>query len=152
MLKMVHPHNQSQKVLHNHYLFVVSFDFGRPGGFVLLFAFAPWLWTQSRHTDVSSILLGFPDQFIGLSWTFSFISWFKLEYGCFTKLCWSLLYNTVNQLYVYIHPLLGPPSYIPIPLITEHWAELPALYNSFPLLLLLLLLSRFSCVQLCATP
>ena len=104
------------------------------------------------HTDISSILLVFPDQLIGLSGTFSFISWFKLEYGCFTKVCWFLLFNTVNQIYVCIPPLLlGLPSYIPIPLIAEHWAELPALYNSFPLLLLLLL-SCFSRVRLCATP
>ena len=29
---------------------------------------------------------------------------FKLEYTCFTMLCSFLLYNSVNQLYVYIYP------------------------------------------------
>ena len=44
----------------------------------------------------------------------------------------------VNQLYVYIHTFpLGPPTYPltppPLQVITEHWAELPVLYSSFPL-------------------
>ena len=51
-------------------------------------------------------------------------------------LCSFLLYNEVNQLYVYIYSLpLGPPSHPPIPLIqvtTEHQGELPALYSRFP--------------------
>ena len=49
-----------------------------------------------------------------LSFLFSFseFSFFlKLEDNCFTMLCWFLLYNNVNQLYVYICPLpLNPPS------------------------------------------
>ena len=41
---------------------------------------------------------------------------FLLEYNCFTVLCWFLLYNEVNQLYVYMYPLpLGPPSSPPHP-------------------------------------
>ena len=55
-------------------------------------------------------------------------------------LCQLLLYNKVNQLYVYIYPLpLGPPSH-PMPpfhpskVTTEHRAELPILHSSFPLL------------------
>ena len=52
-------------------------------------------------------------------------------------LCQCLLYNRVNHLYVHIYPLpLGPPSQpTPIPpfwVITEHGAELPAPYSSFP--------------------
>jgi len=39
------------------------------------------------------------------------LTFFNLGYSCFTKLCWFLLYNKVNQLYVYIYPLLlGPPT------------------------------------------
>ena len=35
-----------------------------------------------------------------------------LEYNCFTILYYFLLYNEVNQLYVYIYPLPpGPPSH-----------------------------------------
>ena len=56
---------------------------------------------------------------------------------------------------IHISPLSQPSSHPPLsqPLqvITEHQAELPVLYSSFPLLLLLLL-SRFSRVRLCATP
>ena len=42
------------------------------------------------------------------------------EYNCFTTLCYFLLYNTVDQLYVYIHSLppglpLHPPSHSSIP-------------------------------------
>ena len=53
-------------------------------------------------------------------------------------LCQFLLYNEVNQLYVYLYPLpLGPPSpptpFPPIQVITEHRAELPVLYGRFPL-------------------
>ena len=41
---------------------------------------------------------------------FTFLS-LKLRYSCLTMLCWLLLYNEVNQPYVYIHPLpLEPPS------------------------------------------
>ena len=35
-----------------------------------------------------------------------------LEYNCFTMLCYFLLYNKVNQLYLYIYPLPFDP---PIP-------------------------------------
>ena len=42
-----------------------------------------------------------------------------LEYNCFTMVCWFLLYNKVNQLYVYIYPhipsLLRLPPTLPIP-------------------------------------
>ena len=41
---------------------------------------------------------------------------FFLEYNCFAILCWFLLYNEVDQLHVYIYPLLlGPPSQLPTP-------------------------------------
>ena len=66
---------------------------------------------------------------------------FKLEYNCFTMLCWFLLYNKVNQPYVNTHPLpLGFPSH-PLPsspsqVISEHRAELPVLYSGFPFTIL----------------
>ena len=47
----------------------------------------------------------------------------------------ALLCNEVNQLYVYMHPLLlGLPShpFAYILVITEHQAELSVLYSSFP--------------------
>ena len=45
------------------------------------------------------------------TWESLFI-FFKLEYNCFTMLCQCLLYNKVNQLYVYIHllPLGSSPT------------------------------------------
>ena len=53
-----------------------------------------------------------------------------LEYNCFTMLCQFLLYNKVNQLYVYIHPhipaLLRLLPILPIPplqVVTEHRAD-----------------------------
>ena len=61
---------------------------------------------------------------------------FLLEYNCFTMLCQFLLYNKVSQLCVCIYPLpLELPSAHPIPplwVITEHQAEFPVLYSSFP--------------------
>ena len=42
-----------------------------------------------------------------------------LEYNCFTMVCYFLLYNKLNQLYMYIYPqissLLRLPSILPIP-------------------------------------
>ena len=42
-----------------------------------------------------------------------------LEYNCFTMVCYFLLYNKVNQLYVYVYPhisfLLHLPPTLPIP-------------------------------------
>ena len=62
-----------------------------------------------------------------------------LEYNCFTMLYYFLLFNEVNQLYVYIYPFpLGPPSQHPSPIppiwvIREHQAEPLVLYSSFTL-------------------
>ena len=63
-----------------------------------------------------------------------------LEYNCFTMVCQSLLYNKVNQLYVYIYPhissLLRLPPTLPIPplqVVTKHGADLPVLCSCFPL-------------------
>ena len=63
-----------------------------------------------------------------------------LEYNCSTMVCYFLLYNKVNQPYIYIHPhissLLHLPPILPIlPLwvITKHRADLPVLCGCFPL-------------------
>ena len=63
-----------------------------------------------------------------------------LEYNCFTMLCQFLLYNKVNQLYVYIYPhipsLLHFPPILPIPhlqVVTKHRADLPMRCSCFPL-------------------
>ena len=55
-------------------------------------------------------------------------------------LCQFLLYNKVNQLYVYIYPhipsLLRLPLTLPIPplqMVTKHQADLPVLCSCFPL-------------------
>ena len=71
---------------------------------------------------------------------FFFFLTFLLEYNCFTMLCYFLLYNKVNQLYIYIYPhiysllLLPPTLHIP-PLYvdTKHQADLPVLCSCFPL-------------------
>ena len=46
-------------------------------------------------------------------------------------LCWFLLYNEVNQLYIHIYPLLEPPSHPPnLTLLGHHRAELTVLYTA----------------------
>ena len=52
--------------------------------------------------------------------------------------CWFLLYNKVNQLYIYIHPHISsllrlPPSLPPLQVVTKHGADLPVLCGCFPL-------------------
>ena len=79
--------------------------------------------------------------------------------------CVTSALQSLNQLWVYIYPLpleppSHPPSISPLRVITEHQAELPVLYSSFPLAIcfthdsvyMLMLLSHFSHVRLCATP
>ena len=63
-----------------------------------------------------------------------------LEYNCFTRVCQFLLYNKVNQLYVYIYPhissLLHLPPTLLIPslqVVTKHRADLLVLCGCFPL-------------------
>ena len=74
---------------------------------------------------------------------FFFSIFFKtslLEYNCFISLCQFLLYNKVNQLYVYlcshIPSLLRLPPTLPIPplqVVTKHQADFPVLCGCFPL-------------------
>ena len=63
-----------------------------------------------------------------------------LEYNCFTITCQFLLYNKVNQLYLYIYPhissLLRLPPTLPIPplrVVIKHRSYLPVLCSCFPL-------------------
>ena len=63
-----------------------------------------------------------------------------LEYNCFTMVHQFLLYNKVNQLYIYIYPhilsLLRLPHTLPIPplqVVTKHLADLAVLCGCFPL-------------------
>ena len=74
-----------------------------------------------------------------LSFFLSFLT-SLLEYNCFTMVCQFLLYNKVNQLYIYIYPhissLLRLPRTLPIPplqVVTKHRADLPVLCGCFPL-------------------
>ena len=77
-------------------------------------------------------------------------------------LCQFLLYNKVNQLYVYIYPhipsLLHLPPTLPIPPlqgVTKHRADLPVLYSCFPLAIfffLILFIYLFIYFWLCWVP
>ena len=65
-----------------------------------------------------------------------------LEYKCFPMLCQFLLYNKVNQLYVYIYLhipiLLSLPSTLHIPslqVLTKHQVDLLVLCSNFPLVI-----------------
>ena len=65
---------------------------------------------------------------------FNFFLTFLLEYNCFTMVCQFLLYNKVNQLFIYIYShtssLLRLP---PFQLVTKHRVDLPVLCNCFRL-------------------
>ena len=67
--------------------------------------------------------------------TIIFLIYFQLKDNCFTVLHQFLLYNSVNQQYVYKYPLPSqPPDPHPISVlqvITEPQAELPVLYGRF---------------------
>ena len=63
-----------------------------------------------------------------------------LEYNCFTTVCQFLLYNKVNQLYIYIYPHISsllhlPPTLpiLPLQVGKKHRADLPVPCGCFPL-------------------
>ena len=74
----------------------------------------------------------------------NFLKKFLLEYSWFTMLSWFQAYSKLNQLYIYIYPLLFR--------FFSHIGHHRVLRRVPYALLLLLLLSRFSRVRLCATP
>ena len=87
----------------------------------------PYIWIWST-----------PSSRFKLSPSFFFLTCL-LEYNCFTMVCQFLLYNKVNQLYVYIYPhissLLHLPPTLPIPplqVVTKHRGDLPVLCSCFP--------------------
>ena len=65
-------------------------------------------------------------------------SYFKLGYGCFPMLYWFLLYNRMNQpfIYTFVYPLsLGPPSNLTpshLSRSAQSTALSPLCYSSFP--------------------
>jgi len=64
-------------------------------------------WAKEGLCATTVVFFFFLSDFID-----SFCSFFKLDYNYITVLCLFLLYNKVNQLYVYIHPFpLEPPSH-----------------------------------------
>ena len=68
--------------------------------------------------------------------------------------CYFLLYNKVNQPYVYEYPLpleapFHPPTPIPpLQVITEHQGELPVLYSLYPLAILHIVVYIHQCYSL----
>ena len=79
--------------------------------------------------------------FLNLLSSFFFLT-SLLECNCFTMLFQFLLYNKVNQLYIYIYPhissLLCLPPTLSIPhlqVVTNHQADLPVLCGCFPLVI-----------------
>jgi len=92
-------------------------------------------WTELKFWQKNSSIINFTCKFIlhlfgfcGViyyksvnKWNISylmyivfFLFFLKLEDNCFILLCWFLLYNSMNQLYISIYPLsLEPPSHNP---------------------------------------
>ena len=79
-----------------------------------------------------------------------------IEYNCFTTVCQFLLYNKVNQLYIYIYPHISSllclsPSHPPIPplqVVTKHGADFPLLCGCFPIAILHLVVYICPCHSL----
>jgi len=70
--------------------------------------------------------------------------------NCSSVLCCFLPYNNVNQPWIYIYPSLlnlpqPPASHLSR---SSHWADLPVLYNSFPLTILPMVMYMFQCYSL----
>ena len=101
----------------------------------LFFRFFPHIGHQRALSRVPCAI-----QQVLINYLFYFIFLTSLlEYNCFTMLCQLLLYNKVNQLYVYIHPHISsllrlPPSHPPYPTpLGGHRADLPVQCSCFPL-------------------
>ena len=101
----------------------------------------PWVWTQSHI-----VLWAGPQSLCSLTalvLTHRVAEFFfltsLLEYNCFTTVCYFLLYNRVNQLYINICPHISslsclPPTLpiSPLLVVTKHGADLPVLCSCFP--------------------
>ena len=100
----------------------------------------------AHAVEMASALLVTSKSYVRFSakevWEIVFFSFLTslLEYKCFTLVCQFLLYNKVNQLYIYMYPhipsLLRLPPILPIPalqVVTKHRADLPVLCGCFPL-------------------
>ena len=82
-----------------------------------------WTWVRASSgswwwTEKPGLLQSVGSQRVSHDWVTELTDWlyqifFLLEYNCFTMLCSFLLYNKVNQLYVYIHPLPPDPFFHP---------------------------------------
>ena len=86
-----------------------------------------------RNLDILSSISG------RLDFAYFFLT-YLLEYNCFTMMCQFLLYNKVNQLYIYIYhhisSLVCFPLTLSIPphqVVTKHQADLPVLCSCLPL-------------------
>ena len=98
---------------------------------------------KKKITDSNTKCYASPKcSFLGFLFVFVclFVFTSLLGYKCFTVLSQFLLYNKVNQLFVYIYPhipsLLSLPHTLPIPPLqvdTKHQADLPVLCSCFPL-------------------
>ena len=69
-----------------------------------------WVWASSERwwrTGKPSVLQSTGFQKVEQDWT---TEQQQLEYNCFTMLCYILLYNSMNQLYVYTYHLPLEPS------------------------------------------
>ena len=70
-----------------------------------------------------------------------------MDYNCFTMLCQFLLYNKVNQLYLYIYLFFF--NFLPIQVTTEHLIEFPVLYSRFSLTIYLTHSQSIAYVYIC---
>ena len=78
-----------------------------------------------------------------------------IDINCFTMLCCFLLYNKVNQLYLYIYPHISsllclPPTFLipPLQMVTKHRADVSVLCGSFPQAILYLVEYICQCYSL----
>ena len=78
------------------------------------------LWESLCSCSIRSSWGNGPGGPQSLGFFFFPIFFFLLAYTCFTMLCWFLLYNEVNLLYVYINPLHLEPLTL---LVTWLWKQ-----------------------------
>ena len=92
------------------------------------------LWNHYHNQDSEHIYQ--PPKFPHVLFSLKNVYLFLLRYICFIILCYFLLYNEVNQLYVYIYPLPIGSSFhfsLPNPTLLGHHRALNRAPPSFPL-------------------